>query len=150
MSMSITPLPQIKNIWILTKVFWTYNPNLVIPPGTDEELWCGPSQNELNFYFQIKFDLGGQGQSPPQNKKDLYLGILHQCSTFGDPGMNGSYVVMRTRSGLMHKWADTFTDQTQAKIIPEGQNWPQIKIKWVFELTKSYPYLRITGNLMSV
>ena len=56
---------------ILTKIFCTFGPNLVILAWTGDELSCGQPQNEVNFYFEVKFDLEGQGQSPPET-----IGIL--------------------------------------------------------------------------
>ena len=35
----------------------------------DGELWRGQAQNGVNLAFQVKFDLEGQGQSPPPKKK---------------------------------------------------------------------------------
>ena len=34
-----------------------------------DELSRGQAQNGVNFDFEVKFDLGGQGQSPPPKKK---------------------------------------------------------------------------------
>ena len=33
-----------------------------------DELWCGQAQNGVNFYFDLKFDLEGQGRLPPKTK----------------------------------------------------------------------------------
>ena len=63
---------------ILTKVFCTFGPNLVIL-----------AQNEVNFDFEVKFDLEGQGHSPPQNNRDLNQGLLHIWSKFGNLSLNG-------------------------------------------------------------
>ena len=38
--------------------------NLEILTSTGGEWSCGQAQNSLNFDFQVKFDLEGQGQSP--------------------------------------------------------------------------------------
>ena len=48
---------------ILTKVFCTSGPNLVILAWTGDELSHGQAQNGVNFDFEVKFDLEGQGQS---------------------------------------------------------------------------------------
>ena len=48
---------------ILTKVFGTSGPNLVILAWMGGELWCGQAQNGVNLDFQVKFDLEGQGRS---------------------------------------------------------------------------------------
>ena len=55
-------------ICILTKVFCTSGPNLVILAWTDDELSPGQAQNEVNFDFEVKFDFEGQGQSSPKTK----------------------------------------------------------------------------------
>ena len=53
-----------KTTGILNKVFSTSGPNLVALAWTGDELWRGQAQNGVNFDFEVKFDLEGQGQSP--------------------------------------------------------------------------------------
>ena len=53
---------------ILTQVFCTFGPNLVILAWTGDELSCRQAQNGVTFDFEVKFDLEGQGQSPPQKQ----------------------------------------------------------------------------------
>ena len=60
----------------------------------------------------------------PQNNKALNRGLLHLWSKFGDPSLNGWWVIARTNSWL----TDTHT-HTQATTIPEGQNWPRVKTR---------------------
>ena len=55
-----------KIIRILTKVFCTFGPNLVILAWSGEELSRGQAQNGVNFDFELKFHLECQGQSPPK------------------------------------------------------------------------------------
>ena len=55
-----------KSIRILIHVFCTFGPNLVILAWTGEELSCRQAQNGVTFDFEVKFDLEGQGQSPPK------------------------------------------------------------------------------------
>ena len=55
-----------KLIGILTQVFCTFGPNLVILAWTSDELSCRQAQNGVTFDFEVKFDLEGQGQSPPK------------------------------------------------------------------------------------
>ena len=55
-----------KTVEMLTKVFCTSGPNFVVPAWTGDELSRGQAQNGVNFDFEVKFDLGGQGQSPPK------------------------------------------------------------------------------------
>ena len=65
----------------------------------------------------------------PQNNKDLNRVILHLWSKFGDPNLNGSQVIVRTSKWLTHRLTHTRTHtQTQATTIPEGQNWPRVKM----------------------
>ena len=56
---------------ILTKVYCTFGPNLVVLAWTGDELSCRQAQNGVTFDFEVKFDLEGQGQSPPKT-----IGIL--------------------------------------------------------------------------
>ena len=54
-------------IWgILTKVFCTPGSNLVVLAWTGDELSCGQALKGVNFDFEVKFDLEGQGQTPPK------------------------------------------------------------------------------------
>ena len=55
-----------KTIGILTNVFCTSGPNLVILAWMGDELWCGQARNEVNFEFDLKFGLEGQGRLPPK------------------------------------------------------------------------------------
>ena len=55
-----------KIIGVLTKMFCTSGPNLVILAGMGEELWCGQAQNRVNFKFWVKFALEGQYLLPPK------------------------------------------------------------------------------------
>ena len=68
-----------KLIGILTQVFCTFGPNLVILAWTGDELSYREAQNGVTFDFEVKFDLEGQGQSPPKT-----IGILTKVFyTFG-------------------------------------------------------------------
>ena len=68
-----------KTTGILTKVFSTSDPNLVALAWTSAELSRGQAQNGVNFDFEVKFDLEGQGQSPPKT-----IGILTKVfNTYG-------------------------------------------------------------------
>ena len=104
-----------KLIGILTQVFCTFGPNLVILAWTGNELSCRQAQNGVTFDFEVKFDFEGQGQSPPQNNRNLNQGLLHLWSKFGDPSLNGWWVIARTSKRLPHTWTDGRTDtQTYA------------------------------------
>ena len=45
---------------ILTHVFCTFGPNLVILAWRGDELSCRQAQNGVTFDFEVKFDLEGQ------------------------------------------------------------------------------------------
>ena len=62
----------------------------------------------------------------PQNNRDLNQGLLHLWSKFGDPSLNGWWVIAQTSWGLTHTHGHTHR-QTQTTTIPEGQNWPRVK-----------------------
>ena len=60
-----------KLIGILTQVFCTFGPNLVILAWIGDELSCRQAQNGVTFDFEVKYALEGQSQSPPKT-----IGIL--------------------------------------------------------------------------
>ena len=72
---------------------------------------------KLNFTLKVKVN-------HPQKHEDLDQGLLHIWSKFGDPSLNGWWVIMRTSPWLMHGQTHR---QTQATTIPKGQNWPRLK-----------------------
>ena len=56
---------------------------------------------------------------------------MHLLSKFGGSSLNAWWVVARTSSGLTDTHTDGHTHthrQTQATTIPEGQNWPRVKM----------------------
>ena len=111
-----------KKTGILTKVFSTSDPNFVALTWTGDELSRGQAQNGVNFDFEVKFDLEGQGQSPPQNNSDLNQGLLH--SKFGDPSLNGWWVIARTNlvtDGLTDGRTDAGNDNTRRPILASGK-----------------------------
>ena len=113
-----------KIIGILTRVFCTSGPTLVILAWTGDELSRGQAENgwililKLNLTLKVKVNY-------PQNNRDLNQGLLHLWSKFGDPSWNGWWIIVRTSKWLPHTRTDGRTHwQTQAMTIPEGQNWP--------------------------
>ena len=115
-------------------LFSTSGPNLVILTWMGDELWSRQAQNGVNSDFEVKYDLEGLGQLPPKNNRDLNQGLLHLWSKFGDPSLNGPKLSCGQASdwhtqthGHTHTHGHT---QTQAMAIPEGQNWPLVKI-WI-------------------
>ena len=122
-----------KTTGILTKVFSTSGPNLVALAWMGDELSHGQTQNGVNFDFAVKFDLEGQGQSPPKT-----IGILTKVFYIYGPNL---MILAETghelSRGQAHDWhTDGHTHrQTQATTIPEGQYWPRVKIEFGFWLT---------------
>ena len=94
---------------------------------TGGELSHGHAQNGVNFDFEVKFDLEGQGQSPPKT-----IGNLTKVFYIYGPNL---VILAETGHELSRGQArDWHTDghkhthrQTQATTIPEGQNWPRVK-----------------------
>ena len=115
-----------KTTGILTKVFSTSGPNLVALAWTGDELSRGQAQNRVNFDFEVKFDLEGQGQSPPKT-----IGILTKVFYIYGPNL---VILAETGHELSRGQArDWRTDghthrQTEATTIPEGQYWPRVKM----------------------
>ena len=61
--------PKLVGIWTVLRCIFV--PNLKIVTSIGGELWHGQAQNGVNFDFEVKFDLEGEGQSPPKT-----IGIL--------------------------------------------------------------------------
>ena len=108
-----------KTTGILTKVFSTSGPNLVALAWTGDELSRRESQNNINFDFEVKFYLEGQGQSPP-NTIEILTKVLHLWSKFGDPSLNGWWVIARTSKCLPHTRTDTQTDRRRQRQYPKA------------------------------
>ena len=67
----------------------------------------------------------------PQNNRDFNQGLFHLWSKFGDSSLNGWWVIARTSWWLTDRHTHTHTHtHTQATTIPEGQNWPRVKIQY--------------------
>ena len=93
------------------------------------------TQNGVNFDFEVKFDLEGQGQSSPKT-----IGALTEVFYTYGPNLvilawTGDESLRRQtwwRTDGRTDWrTDWRTDRrTQAVTIPWGQNWPQVKSHW--------------------
>ena len=133
-----------KTTGILTKVFSTSGPNLVALAWTGDELSRRQAQNGVNFDFEVKFDLEGQGQSPPKT-----IGILTKVFYIYGPNLvilaETGHELSRGQACDWHTDGHTHTHrQTQATTIPEGQYWPRvIKPKFAtgsYNTSKIYHY----------
>ena len=64
------------------------------------------------------------------SNRDLNPGVLDIWSEVGHPSLNGSQVITRTSSWLIHAARHRRTHrQKQAMAIPEDQNMPRVKIE---------------------
>ena len=101
-------------------------PNLEIWSWIGAEWWHGQAQNMAFFYFEVKFDLEVQGQLPPKT-----IGILTKVFCSSSPNL---VILARTGDKLSRGQASDYRThrrthrQTQATTIPEGQNWPRVKM----------------------
>ena len=96
-----------------------------------DELWSGQAQNGVNSDFEVKLDLEGQSQLPPKT-----IGTLTKVFCIFGPNLA---VLAWTGPKLSRGQAsDGHTDwhthtrthkQTQGMTIPEGQNWPRVKMR---------------------
>ena len=89
-----------------------------------DELSREQAQNGVNFDFEVKFDLEGQGQSPPKT-----IGILTKVFyTYGPNLVILAWTGDELSRGQTWWRTDGLTDgRTQATTIPEGQYWPRVK-----------------------
>ena len=116
-----------KTSGILTKVFSTSGPNLVALAWTGDESSRRQAQNGVNFDFEVKFDLEGQGQSLPKT-----IGILTKVfytygpnlvilAWMGDELSRGQ---AWWRTDVLTDWrTDAGNDNTRRPILASGKKW---------------------------
>ena len=116
-----------KTTGILTKVFCNSGSNLVILARRGDELSHGQTQNGVNFDFQVKFDLEGQGQWPPKAigtlTKVFYtygLNLVILART-GDELSRGQACGYRTHRRT-HRQTDGSNDNTRRPKLASGKN----------------------------
>ena len=115
-----------KTTGFLNKVFSTSGPNLVALAWTVDELSREQAQNGVNFDFEVKFDLEGQGQSPPKT-----IGILTKVFYTYGPNLvilawtgdelSRGQTWWRT-DGLTDGRTDAGNDNTRRPILASGKN----------------------------
>ena len=109
-----------KLIGIVTQVFCTFGSNLVVLAWTGDELSCRKTQNGVTFDFEVKFDLEGQGQSPPKT-----IGILTKVFYTDGPNL----VILgwtddelsRGQGGGWRTRTDTHTQRRRQRQYPEDK-----------------------------
>ena len=108
-----------KTIGILTKVFCTSGPNFVVLAWTGDELSHGQAQNGVNFDFEVKFDLEGQGQSPPKT-----IGILTKVFYIYGPNLvilaETGHELSRRQARDWHTDGHTHTDRCRQRQYPKA------------------------------
>ena len=102
------------------------------------------AQNGVNFDFEVKFDLEGQCQSPTKT-----IGILTKVFyTFGPNLAILAWTGPELSRGQASDWRTDWHTQTQAMTIPEGQNWPRVKMTNV-TISYSIKVYRAMTNALS-
>ena len=104
-------------------------PNLVVLAWIDGELWHGQAQNGVNLAFQVKFDLEGQGQSPPKTIGTLtklfctfWPNLVVLAWTRGDL-WRGQAQGWRTHTDRhTHRQTDAGNDNTRRPKLASGKN----------------------------
>ena len=92
-------------------------------------LWISSSGETRKFDFLNQIWPWRSRWNVTLNNRDLNQAIFHLWSKFGDPSLNGSWVITQTSMWLTHRLTHTHGHthtQTQAMTIPEGQNWPRV------------------------
>ena len=89
------------------------------------------SSKWVNFEFEVKFDLEGQGQLSPKTigtltKVFCIFGPNLAILAWTGPELSRGQASDWHTYGQTDRQTDTHT-QTQATTIPEGQNWPRVK-----------------------
>ena len=121
-----------KLVGISTVLNCIFVPNLKLVTPIGGELWHEQGQNWVNFDFGVQFDVEGHNQSSHKT-----IGILTKVLY-----ISGSNLVILAWTGgdLSHGQAGGWCThgrthrQTQAATIPEGQNWPRVKIASILML----------------
>ena len=107
-------------IGILTHVFCIFDPNLVILAWTGDELSCRQAQNGVTFDFEVKFDLEGQGQSPPKT-----IGILTKVFYIYGPNLvilaETGHELSRGQAKHWRTRTDTHTHRRRQRQCPKAK-----------------------------
>ena len=105
---------------ILTHVFCTFGPNLVILAWTGDESLCRQAQNGVTFDFEVKFELEGQGQSLPKT-----IGILTKVFYIYGPNLvilaDTGHELSRGQAKGWRTRTDTHTDRCRQRQDPKAK-----------------------------
>ena len=92
----------------------------------NDEFSHGQAQNGVNFDFKVKFDLEDHGQSPPKTI-GILTKVFYTCCqnlvilTWTSDELSRGQARGWHTDGRTHR-------QTQATTIPDGHNWPRVKM----------------------
>ena len=100
---------------------------------TDDELSRGQAQNGVNFDFEVKFDLEGQGQSPPKT-----IGILTKVFyTYGPNLVILAWTgdeLSRGQTWWRTDWrTDAGNDNTRRPKLASGKNLLHIQLQDIWQ-----------------
>ena len=103
----------------------------------------GQAQNGVNFEFQVKFDLEGHGQLPPNT-----IGILTKVFCFSGPNLvilawTGDELLCGQASDW-YTHTDTGNDNTRRPKLASGKNYWQYHEQ---QYIKSVQYVLVTGGI---
>ena len=121
---------SLKLVGIWTVLRCLFVPNLEIVTSIGGESWHGQAQIGVNFKFEVKFDLEGQGQSPPRTIGILAKDFYNLWPKFSDPSSHGWCVIARTSKclphtqtdGRTHRQTDAGNDNTRRPKLASGKN----------------------------
>ena len=109
-----------KLIGILTQVFCTFGPNLVVLAWIGDELSCRQAQNGVTFDFEVKFYFESQSQSHPKT-----IGILTKVFyTYGPNLVILAWTddeLSRGQAGGWRTRMDTQTDRRRQRQYPKAK-----------------------------
>ena len=144
-----------KTIEILTKLFCTSGPNLVILAWIGNELWCGNTQNGVNSDFGVKFDLEGQSRLLHKTIRTLtkllcpFVPNLVILAWTGPELLRGQASDWHT-DWHMYTHTDTGNNNTRRLKVTSGKNVNiRIEFKWLIEIwcTCTYQILLFSNKL---
>ena len=91
--------PKSVGIWTVLRCIFV--PNLEIVTSIGGELWHAQVQNGIKVWLWSSIWPWRSWSIIPQNNRALNQDLWHLWSKFGDPSLNGWWVIVRTNSWLM-------------------------------------------------
>ena len=112
--------PKLVGIWTVLRCIFVSNLEIVTSIGG--ESWHGQDQNGVNFAFEVKFDIEGQGQSPPKTIGILTKIFYSYGSNLVILGWTGDELLRRQVSAYRtHGRTDTQTDRRKQRQYPKAK-----------------------------